>query len=162
LHGGKSLAGIASPAFVTGARSRYPLSGVLAEKYARHLEDFDYIALRDEIALVTAQIEDSAVRLDQLRELPAKEFDEKEREQREVDIRRTRRYLLDLIDQRRALAQTEAKRVKLAHDVLTGEQIRAFAAAVLRAVREETGDLALTARIQGRTVDILKSVGAVQ
>lgn len=162
LHGGKSLAGVAHPGFKDGRHSRYALQGALAEPYARHLGDLDYVALRDEIALVTAHTEEAALKLDTLRELPAVEFDAKERAERETEIRRARRYLLELIEQRRALARTEALRLKMAHDVLTGEQIRAFAAAVLQAVREESGDLELTSRIQARTLMILQSVGAVK
>lgn len=162
LHGGKSLSGVAHPNFKDGSRSRYPLKGALSGRYARHLEDLDYISLRDEIALVTASIEDAAIKLDTLRDLPADEFDAKEIEKREGEIRRHRKYLLDLIEQRRALSRTEAQRVKMAQDTLTGEQIKAFGAALLRAVREETGDLELTRRIQDRTLSILQSIGAVQ
>ena len=141
MHGGKSLRGIAHPQFRTGQRSRYALSGALEERYTRHLADLDYIALRDEIALATVAIED----------LAAKE----ERTEGEET------KLWGLVDLRRRLADTEAKRVKLAQETLTGEQIRAFAAAVLEAVRRHVPERERLAPIQTETLSILQTVGAV-
>jgi hypothetical protein len=138
MHGGGTPAGIAHPSFRHGrAARRYPLSGYLEERYARHLSDLDYIALRDELALVSARLEEALV----------------------AEDRDSERQLIDL---RRRLVTAEAARIKLAQDTLSGEAIRTFAAAVLKAVREETRDLTLTGRIQERTLTILKTIGAIQ
>lgn len=158
FHGGKSLAGVASPTFKHGRYSKLPAVGALSEGYQKHLADMDYVALRDELALVTAQIEEAAVAL---AEVQAQATTPETRRLNSEEIDRQRRALIALIDQRRELARTEALRIKMAHDVLTGEQIRAFASAVLQAVRDEVGDLRMVSRIQERTYAILRTVGVV-
>lgn len=57
LHGGRSLAGIASPTIKTGRYSKY-LPGGLAEKYHEALEDTELESLNSELALVNARIAD--------------------------------------------------------------------------------------------------------
>jgi hypothetical protein len=145
FHGGKSPpAGPAHPAYKHGQRaSRYALAGALEGRYARHLEDLDYMALRDEMALVTAQI-------DALLEAGT------------LDSEEGRAEVLALVAERRKLATAEAQRVKLARETLTIEQARAFGAALLEAVRLEAGDRALVERIQRRTFAILETIGAIQ
>lgn len=146
LHGGKSPPpGPAHPRFKHGGRARrYALAGALEERYTRHLEDLDYMALRDELALVTAQVEALI-------------------EGGELETEAGRAEVLALVAERRKLAQAEAQRVKLARDTLTAEQARAFGAAVLEAVRVEAGqDRALVERVQRRTFTILRTTGAIQ
>jgi hypothetical protein len=54
-HGGKSLTGVANPAYRDGRHSKY-LPVRLAARYGQSLLDPDYLALRDELALVDARI----------------------------------------------------------------------------------------------------------
>src|SRR5262245_3359933 len=54
-HGGPSLVGIASPSFKTGRHSKY-LPGRLAERSEEAQRDPDRLALRDEIALLAARV----------------------------------------------------------------------------------------------------------
>lgn len=63
FHGGKSLKGIANPAFKRGDYSRYaPVR--LADKIQVHLADPDVMNLRSEAALLTAQIGETLEVLD--------------------------------------------------------------------------------------------------
>lgn len=144
LHGGKSPApGPGHPAYKHGERSRrYQLAGTLDTRYAAHLEDLDYIGLRDELAAVTTHIDELLILADRS----------------EAEERR----LWELVDLRRRLSETEVRRIKAAADTLTGEQIRAFAAAVLEAVLAEVPDRETVARIQRRVFTVLRSAGAVK
>jgi hypothetical protein len=63
FHGGHSLAGIASPNFKTGKYSKY-LPARLAERYHEARSDPELLALRDEISLVDARLEDLIRRVD--------------------------------------------------------------------------------------------------
>ena len=55
LHGGKSLGGLASPVFKHGRYSKYVPSNLL-EKYNQAADDPDLLSLRDEIRIVDARI----------------------------------------------------------------------------------------------------------
>jgi hypothetical protein len=63
MHGGASLAGVASPTFKTGRYSKF-LPERLAGKYAEALADQNLLALRDEIALVGTRLGELVARLD--------------------------------------------------------------------------------------------------
>ncbi len=63
MHGGKSLGGIASPTYKHGRYSKY-LPERLRERYVESLSDPDLIALREEISLTDARIEDLIKRVD--------------------------------------------------------------------------------------------------
>lgn len=145
LHGGLSPPpGPAHPRYIHGGRSRrYALVGALSKKYAQHLGDLDYMGLRDEMALISTQI-------DELVSTGA------------LDTQEGRSEVRELVAERRKLSTAEAQRVKLAQEVMTIEQARAFGAALLEAVRAEAGEnLALVERIQNRTITILRSIGAI-
>lgn len=129
LHGGKSLAGMASPSYVDGRRSRYAPAGKLGEAYLRATRDLDYMALVDEMALVTAKIDEMVTA-------------------GRMDDTTGRDDILALVEQRRRLAATEAQRVKMAQDTLTGEQAAAFGRYLLESVRRHVKDRAVLGAIQ--------------
>lgn len=62
-HGGKSLAGIASPQMTTGKYSKY-LPQRMLERYHEAAEDSELIALRDDVALIDSRIADMLQRVD--------------------------------------------------------------------------------------------------
>jgi hypothetical protein len=78
MHGGTTPTGVASATWKHGGRSqaRYRIHGPLGDAYQRHLADPDYMALDQELALVTGQLELCAEELSQLRPLPAQELEE--------------------------------------------------------------------------------------
>lgn len=166
MHGGVSLPGFSATNFKDGKTSRYPLKGAMAEPYRRHLADLDYIALRDELAVITTQIEETALLLEGMRQkrkvLP---MNEDQRASAILEDEKAtallRKRLRTHIEQRRRLASTEAKRIKMAQDTLTGEHIRTFAAAVLQAVREEVRDNHQVRAIQNRVMGMLRSAQAL-
>src|SRR3954452_17185048 len=63
MHGGKSLAGAASPAFKTGRHSTYLPVRLLAG-YQEAERDPELLALRDEIALIDSRLADVLSRVD--------------------------------------------------------------------------------------------------
>lgn len=139
MHGGKSLSGVASPTFVHGQRSRYALTGALSERYLDALPDLDYLSNRDEIAVATGLIQGLLEKTADATAYP--------------DI-------IDLIDARRRLVDTEIKRVKLAQDTLTREQAKAFGGAVLESLRRHVKDAATVQAIQDDVLRILATAAA--
>lgn len=152
MHGGGSLRGVAHPGYVDGARSRYRLApGALGSDYTANLVDADYIALRDELALVTAQLQGL--------------FEEAAQEPSEVcgrcvKISQEERFA-SLVELRRKLADTEAKRVKMAQDTLTGEQIGAFAQAVLEANRRRADQYIPREKVASFISDVQQDVRSI-
>lgn len=63
MHGGKSLSGLASPSLKHGRYSRV-LPVRLAGRYHEAQQDTDLLALRDEIALLDARLQDVLSRVD--------------------------------------------------------------------------------------------------
>lgn len=139
MHGGKSLAGVASPTYVHGQRSRYALKGALSERYLSALPDLDYLNSRDEIAIATGLIQGLLEKTDDPTAYP--------------DI-------VDLLDARRRLVDTEIKRVKLAQDTLTREQAKAFGAAVLESLRRHVRDATVIQAVQDDVLRALSTVAA--
>jgi len=63
IHGGKSLTGVASPDFRHGRYSKH-LPTRLAAKYHEAAADTELLALREDIALIDARLEDLIARVD--------------------------------------------------------------------------------------------------
>lgn len=63
IHGGKSLTGIAAPRFETGRYSKF-LPTRLVEKYNTSKNDGELVALRDDLALLDARLEDLLAKVD--------------------------------------------------------------------------------------------------
>lgn len=141
MHGGKTPAGVASPNYVHGQRSRYALKGALSERYLNALPDLDYLNSRDEIAIASGLIQGL------LEQIPDPTADKLAN-------------VVDLLDARRRLVDTEIKRVKLAQDTLTREQAKAFGAAVLESLRRHVKDAAVIQAIQDDVLRILSTVAA--
>ncbi len=62
-HGGKSLVGIANPAFTTGRYSKH-LPSRLAARYDESRSDTELLALREDIALIDSRLADVLGRVD--------------------------------------------------------------------------------------------------
>ena len=63
IHGGKSLAGIASPSYRTGKYSKV-LPARMAERYQEALDDPRLLELRDDLSLLDARLADVLSRVD--------------------------------------------------------------------------------------------------
>lgn len=101
------------------------------------LEDLDYLSSRNELAIVTGLIQGML----------------------EGDCGDAGDHtVIELIEQRRKLADTEIKRVKLAQDTLTREQAKAFGAALLEAVRRHVRDMQVVQAIQDDVRSILSTM----
>ena len=125
-HGGATPRGIASPHFRHGRWSK-DLPAQLAVRYDEALSDPELLSLRDEVALVDAQIST-------VLETPGDASPWKE--------------LGRLVEQRRRLTETEVRHQVLAGQMLALNEALAFAAALAAAVRKNVHDPAVREAIQ--------------
>lgn len=89
-----------------------------------------------------------------------RDYTENERLQRVLRIESLQARLGELLEQKRRMTEAEVHRVKAAQDNLSADTAKMLGHAMLVALREECGgDLALVARVQSRTVLILRSLG---
>lgn len=164
LHGGKTLKGIDSPSWKNGRWSKYLPENLLG-KYKEAQEDKELLVLRDEIALVDGCIAETIEQLDRdesgaiWRNLQAagNEYKkavskgEKEEAGRMIDIIlsliaegaqqiQIRREIVNLIDQRRKLVESERKRYVEMHQMITAEKVLNFVASMGALVRNRIKD----------------------
>lgn len=122
FHGGASLQGIASPQFKTGRYSKY-LPTKLAESYHIAIEDPELLSLRHEIGMVDAYVSDQLERFGDY--ATPTQFQE---------------VLLPLIEQRRRLVDSEAKRLKELQTSITIEKAMGIIAALAGIVKLHVTD----------------------
>jgi hypothetical protein len=141
LHGGASLAGIASPHFKHGRRSRYlrELPGVLKTGYKAALNDPDLLSLKEEVALLTARMIQLLGRLERA-DGPAYDA--------------TWTELRACILEKGKVAAAEWKRLCDLKAVLTVEQVMMFVGAIMGAARELV-DPDTFRRLNDRTLQLL-------
>jgi hypothetical protein len=169
LDGGATPHGIASPHWQGKGRSRYAVAGKLGDRIAAQLDDLDYISLRQDMAAVTGLIELELDRLGMMVDdggIAA--LVQSLAEGSGGKVKTPLDKLLDLWHLRRAMADTEVKRVKTASESVSGEQVRTFGAAVLQANRDAIAHFLppdqareFLADVQARVRTILASIGAV-
>ena len=164
LHGGSSLAGAASPSFRTGRRSKY-LPDRLAAHYAEAQADPRLLELREDIALLDARLADVLQRVDSgesgapWRRLKAAHHDFSEARRRN-DTGAMRVALddllaliaqghsdaaawaevMDLLDQRRKLVESERKRLVEMQQMITSEQAMALLGVVVDTIKRHVPD----------------------
>lgn len=181
MHGGKSLGGMASPAFRTGRYSKY-LPARLAGRYQEAQEDADLLALREDVALTDARLADVLGRVDTgesgalwtaaqatlaaYRDAQAKA----KPEQAAAAIAELSNLLnkgagdwlawdeiAKLLEQRRRLVESERKRLVEMKQVITAERAMLLIGAIAGIIREHVSDRAVLAAI---SADIGKVIGA--
>jgi len=147
LHGGKSLVGVAHPAYRHGRRSRYlrNLAGVLKAGYRAALDDPELLSLREEVALLTAR---TVQLLDRLKGQEGAAY--------EATWAELRACILD----KGRVAAAEWKRLVDLQSVITAEQAMNLVQALVAAVREEVTDRDTLQRIQSRLLEFLPSTAA--
>jgi len=164
IHGGKSLAGPASPSYKHGRYSRY-LPSHLVERYQEAITDPELLALRDEIALVDVRLAALLQRIDtgettslwskllaihiQMQQALAGEDDEVfqnafqalgatiECGGREDD---TWIAINRQLEQRRKLVESERKRLVEMQQMITAEQAMILLTAVVDVIRQNVTD----------------------
>lgn len=164
MHGGKSLAGPASPAFKTGRYSKY-LPARLTERYAEAVNDPELLALREDVALIDARLADLLRRVDSGEsgqlwkdvrqayqsfikarrrgddEAAAAAFDELgELIERGASDHAAWSEIAALLEQRRRLVESERRRLVEMQQVITAEQAMVLIAAVVDVVRKHVSD----------------------
>lgn len=164
MHGGKSLAGIASPSLKTGRYSKY-LPDRLMERYQSALTDGDLLAMSEEIALVDARLADLLARVDTGESGAAwsgiaEAAGEIRKAMRTGDNIKTYAALMELellveqgagdyaawgelqslIQQRRALVESERKRLVEMQQTMTVNQAMTLVTALLESVRTHVTD----------------------
>jgi hypothetical protein len=172
MHGGSSPGGIASPNWVNGRQSKY-LPQRMQESYLASVSDKELLALRHEISVVDARINDLFQRVDigesghlwlrskevlvQLRKAlvsqDSKKVSEAIIELDELIRRGSTDYgawneIENTIELRRRLVETERKRLVDMQQMITAEQAAAYLRAITLAVRENVSDPSILNRIQ--------------
>lgn len=132
MHGGSTPTGMALPQTTHGRYSKN-LPTRLAERYEAALKDPDLLALRDEIALTDADI---ARLLAQVEEDEPEHKTKTAREDWQLNQRRIRTNIHELIENRRRLVETERKRLVDLQQMMTAEQAMTLLAAVEAIVRK--------------------------
>lgn len=173
-HGGASPRGIASPSYKDGRHSKYLPKRMLGEFIASGQSN-EILSMRQDIALVDARIADLLQRVDtgesgqlwrQLREevetlrqaLAAQNADQVNEcvvEIQRIVLRGHADHaawseVMNLVNQRRRLAEAERKRIIDMHQILTAEQALAYMQALATAVRDNVTDFDVLTRIQQR------------
>jgi hypothetical protein len=185
LHGGKSLAGIASPCFKHGRRSKY-LKHLPKELRAHHTEaraDPQLLSLREDIALLAARIivllrSLSAVKAPSrwrvVKTLDALVEAVGTRDPAQIDAalaahaklvrtgaeaadaqEKVWREIRKVIQTKARACAVEWKRMALLREFLTREEALTFVAAFLGAAREVVTDPATLRQLQERTLHLL-------
>jgi hypothetical protein len=164
FHGGRSLAGIAHPNFKHGKRSKYMMPA-LDEKVREAASDPELLSLREDIALVDGLLAESLQRLDSgesaavwkevLRVADdmaaAVAMQDMERVfghataiktlvDRASKIRAAVQDTVNLIEQRRRLIESEAKRLEKMHQMARYEDVALFVRRVFISVRQHVSD----------------------
>ena len=178
LHGGKSPAGIASGTFKTGRYSKV-LPARLAGRYAEARDDSELLALKEEIALTDARLQDLLARVDTgesgglWRDLQGARiaFLAAQRAQDQEAQITTITTILDLIrrghsdyaawrevggvlEQRRRLVESERKRLIEMQQTITAEQAMILVQALLASIKEHVTDRAALAAIQTKFIQL--------
>lgn len=139
-HGGKTPRGIASPHFITGRWSK-DIPARLASGYEHARQDPDLLSLREELALVTAAIDD---RLSSLGEADDPSDDP------------AWRAIVRLIDQRRRLVDGQVAYETTMQRVLTVDQAMAFCGSITASIKRHVTDPDILAAI-ARDMELLTS-----
>jgi hypothetical protein len=177
LHGGLSPRGAAHPSFVTGKYSR-ALPERMAARYQEARIDPALVQLRDELALTESLLfEDlEALKTTGADLVTARDAFERLKQAMKVrdltlmtaalaDVDRAfaataqmdgaRDRILTIVDRRRKLVDSETKRLKTLHQMMTNEQAMTLVGALTRAVQEEVNDKFIQARISARFTKLL-------
>ena len=184
MHGGTSLRGLASPSFKTGRYSKY-LPPQLQERYAEAASDPELLALRSEIALVDARITDLLGRVDTaesgekwrllkgLREVIREAGKQKDQEAGNRAVAEILSIIdeqagdfeawaeiMDLIEGRRRLVESEQKRLVSMRQIVTAEEATMLVMTTASSVRDHVFkhcDTAIARKILGGvTTDIAR------
>jgi hypothetical protein len=156
-HGGATLTGTAAPNYKHGRRSRYAAAGRLLGSYQHQMEDLEYVSLREDLAAITALLEEQWQVLDQ--PLPTNVTPEELKtvqQTRDVAYRKFR----ELMNDRNRLSRTETRRIQVAEDSLSGQQVRIFSQTVLESVRRNVRDL--VEEMGGKYDMVLRTMGRIQ
>lgn len=122
MHGGKSLGGMASPTFKTGRYSKH-LPERLAGKYKEAMRDPNLLDLRSEVALLD-------IRLGELVEALGGNVPDHE----------SWSAIVDLLESRRKLVDSEHKRMVAMHQMISADRAMILLAAVVDVIRRNVED----------------------
>lgn len=177
MHGGKSPVGIAHPSTRHGRYSR-DLPTRLVGKYEAAISDSELISVREEVGLVDARVSELLGRLDskesashwlQLKGLVERfrSGDPSKRQQAAEDLsdwstEALTDYavwgeVLDLVERRRKLADTESKRLAATGQMMAAERVMLLVGALVDIVRRHVSDrdqLTAISREVGQLVDL--------
>jgi hypothetical protein len=139
MHGGTAPAGIASPHFKHGKRSKYLAH--LPAAFAPHFDpnESNVVALTEELALIEAGVVEVLERV-------------KDKQRITSTIRKE---LWDLVERKARLVAVESRRRKDEHEMVSREQFGRFASALLASVASNVPDPRTRGKIQEDALRIL-------
>jgi len=138
LHGGASLTGQDAGAFKHGRRSKYLVGAALA-RYTDALDDPDLLKIRQDAALAESLLTALTATLPK----------------RGVQSEQLERRILNIVDKRRALIESEARRLVQLQQMVTLAQFMATMKAVAELIREFVTDDKQRAEFQRRLQQML-------
>ncbi len=164
VHGGMTPRGLASPHYKTGRYSR-SLPARLASRYEAARQDGDLLALREDVALLDARLEDLLARVDTgesgalwQRLMTARmELLEAQRTKDHLGQLAALRDILDLIsqghtdyrawgemasvlEQRRRLVESERRRLTETHQMITADKAMLLIGAIVGVIKEHVSE----------------------
>lgn len=181
FHGAATPRGMASPHYKHGRYSKYIPKRML-EDYLLNGQDKEILALQDDIALLDSRISDLLKRVDtgesgwlwsilkaRMDDLKKAFADQDQKAVNEiiVDIQRivsrghsdyaAWRDVIDMLERRRRLVDTERKRLVEMQQSLTVEQALEYMYQLGRAVKDNISDVRLLSRIQARFQELTRT-----
>lgn len=145
FHGGKSLAGPANPAWKGGGRSTY-LPAKAAERFLDGMQDKNLMRLRQDVALVEMLITGLSAKLPKTGP-PSEQVE---------------RRLVNLIDQRRRLIESEHRRLDTLRQNVSLAQFLATMRIVAEIIREFVEEPGRRIEVQRRLTQLLVAQGQPQ
>ena len=164
-HGKRSSPHVLNAKFITGRHSESLMGGLVAS-YAATLSDKELLSMRDDIALIDANInyllkrqKTDAESLESLVDGNPKVYDKKKAavERRAAADTTT---LIDLLEQRRKLVETEMKRRTLAQTLVPVEQAMAVIGKIVDIITNNVVDKPTLRNIVRDLDELLASAGA--
>lgn len=165
IHAVATSPALVNPRFINGRHTEHLPAGLLAT-YRATLQDEQLLDLKSEIALIDSQVNYLLARRkhdsESLEELLDGDPEAYEKKQTAVDKREAVDYgkLIDLLEARRRMVETEMKRRTLTQSLVPIEQVMALFGQITDVIKRNVVDRPTLRNIEQDLAEILDSAGA--